>query len=92
MKEYELAASYLVQATRTGLSGNWQHYLHFYLGIAYAHLERYEESKREFLACEDQTAERPFSLIDIYKWLSYVCRRLGDTSESKKYAALQRTM
>ncbi len=88
LKEYSAARDHLLQAMTIGLTKKWEGAAHFYLGIAYFHSDMIQESKREFQKCEELATLHPLPIADVYSWLSSISRRLGDLSESKRYAML----
>lgn len=83
IKDRDAAKRYLVQASQSGLSEEWAPEVHFHLGLTYANLERLEDSKREFLICE-QLCPDPV----VYAWLARICELLGQDSEAVQYARL----
>jgi hypothetical protein len=90
LKDYEPARDCLLEAIALGLTTEWKGQAHFYLGIAYYYSETAQEAKREFLLCEQLASVYDLPIIDIYGWLSAIAKRLGETSESERYARLGR--
>lgn len=90
LREWELAKTYLLSASAIGLTKEREKTFHFYLGIAYFYLEAFAEAKREFEICEERMSEYQLPALDVYSWLSSVCRRLGAASEAERYARLAR--
>ncbi len=88
LKEYSAARDHLLQAIAIGLTKKWEGASHFYLGIAYFHSDMLQEAKREFQKCEELAALHPLPIADVYSWLSASARRLGELSESQRYAML----
>jgi hypothetical protein len=46
------------------------------------------EAKREFLQCEKLAMVYQLPVVDVYAWLSTVFKRLGEASESERYAKM----
>jgi tetratricopeptide (TPR) repeat protein len=90
MKEYEIARKFLLQAIELGNLHDWEGLAHYDLAKTYACLRLLQESKREFELCAERAAEFQLSLQDVYKWLTRVCRGLGEKSEAENYARLAR--
>jgi len=90
LKLYELAREYLLQAIELGLTTEWKGTAHFYLGIAYFYTDMVREAKREFLLCEQLATIYQLPIVDIFGWLSSICKRLGETSEAECYARMGR--
>jgi len=88
LRNYQGAADEFQQAITTGLSESWKQSIHFYLGITYSQMGLLKDALKEFLTCEKLIAKRQIQSIQVYKWLSYVHRKLGNESESARYAAL----
>jgi len=88
LKDYELARDLLLQAMTLGLTKEWEGVAHFYLGIAYFYTDMVRESKREFLLCEQLAATLQLPIVDIYGWLSSICKGLGEASESERFARM----
>jgi tetratricopeptide (TPR) repeat protein len=90
LKDYERAKDYFLQALEIGLTKEWEGHVHFYLALSYAHLNLFREAKREFQLCEVRAAEYQLQIQNVYKWLSWVCKGLGERAEAEKYARLSR--
>lgn len=88
LREFELAKDRFLQASAIGLTKEWEGKAHFYLGIAYFYADSPVEAKREFKLCEEHATEYQLPILDVYEWLSSICRRLGETSESEHYMQL----
>jgi len=90
LNNYEDARDCFLQACKIGLTNDWEGQVHFLLGIAYAHLNLLRESKLELQLCEERAAEYRLPRGKIYRWLSAVCKRLGETAQAEHYARLAR--
>jgi tetratricopeptide (TPR) repeat protein len=90
MNDYETARKYLLQAIERGDLQEWEGMAHYDLAKTYASLHLLQESKREFQLCAERAAKYNLPLEDVYRWLSRVCRGLGEKSESEQYARLSR--
>lgn len=90
LKNYESARDCFIEARRVGLTKEWEGQVHFYLGMSYAYLKLFREAKREFQVCEERIAECGFPAEKIYGWLSWVCKGLGEVTESEGYARMAR--
>lgn len=88
LKDYELARDRFLEAIAVGLTKEWEGNAHFYLGMAYFYTDMVREAKREFLLCEQLAKLHNLPIVDIYAWLSVICKRLGETSESQRYARI----
>jgi hypothetical protein len=88
LKDYELARDLFLQAMTLGLTKEWEGVGNFYLGIAYFYTDMVRESKREFLLCEQLAATLQLPIVDIYGWLSSICKGLGEASESERFARM----
>jgi tetratricopeptide (TPR) repeat protein len=88
LKDYEAARDCFLEAVALGLTKEWEGRAHFNLGIAYFYTDMVSEAKREFLLCEQLSAVHQLSTVDIYAWLSIICTRLGEISDSKRYAKI----
>jgi tetratricopeptide (TPR) repeat protein len=89
-EEYESARDCLVQAICIGLTRESEGQAHLYLGIACARLGLFQDAKKEFLLCEERTAEYGLEIGKVYGWLSWICKGLGERSESERYSKLAR--
>jgi tetratricopeptide (TPR) repeat protein len=90
LRDWESAKKYFLQASAIGVTKEREKTFHFYLGIAYFYTEALIEAKREFEICEGRASEYELPTFDVHAWLSSVCKRLGETSESERYARLAR--
>jgi tetratricopeptide (TPR) repeat protein len=90
LKNFEPARRCLEQAIQLGQLNNWEGQAHYDLALTYACLHLLQESKRELELCAERAAEYNLSLEDVYRWLSRVCKGLGEKSESEHYARLAR--
>jgi tetratricopeptide (TPR) repeat protein len=90
LEEFDAARDYLLQAIERGPSGDWKWKTHYYLGITYNGLGMLKDAKREFQNCEQLATTVSVSLLDVYGWLRFVCKALGESSESGRYAALSK--
>jgi tetratricopeptide (TPR) repeat protein len=90
LREWELARGYFLQAGALGVTKEREKTFHFYLGIAYFYTEALKEARQEFEMCEKHASEYQVPSLDLYAWLSSVCKRLGETAESERYARLAR--
>ncbi len=88
LKEYEHSRDQFLEAVALGLTREWGGKAHFYLGIAYFYTDMVGEAKREFLLCEQLAAIHQLPIVDIYGWLSSICKRLGEASESERFARM----
>ncbi len=88
IQEYNLAKDHFLQAIAIGLTKRWEGEAHFYLGIAYSYSNLLQEAKREFQTCEELATRHPLPIMDVYAWLSSICKRLGETSEAERYSRL----
>jgi tetratricopeptide (TPR) repeat protein len=89
-EEYESARDSLEQAICIGLTNESEGQAHLYLGIACARLGRFREAKKEFQLCEEKAVEYGLEISKVYGWLSWVCKGLGERSESERYSRLAR--
>ena len=90
MNDYERARKYILQAIDRGNLREWEGLAHYDLGKTYACLHLLQDSKREFKLCAERAVEYNLPLTDVYRWLSRVCKGLGEKSESEHYAQLAR--
>jgi len=88
LKDYENSRDQFLGAIALGLTREWEGMAHFYLGIAYFYTDMIREAKREFLLCERLAAIHQLPIVDVYGWLSSICKRLGEASESQRYARM----
>jgi tetratricopeptide (TPR) repeat protein len=88
-KDWSTARDHFINAIREGLD-SYASSVHFYLGIAYYYCGMLRESKREFLICEQQSPSNDVPLLDVYVWLSSICKLLEQPAESDQYARLSR--
>lgn len=86
-KDFARARDHFLDAMTAGLE-KYADSIHFYLGIAYYYSEMPREAKREFLECEEQALTNGVPLLDVYVWLSSICKLLGEAAESDRYARL----
>lgn len=86
--EWVLAKECLGQALASGLTKEYERQSHFFFGMACFYTDDLIEAKREFEICEERVAEFDLSIVDVYRWLSSVSGRLGETAESERYARL----
>jgi tetratricopeptide (TPR) repeat protein len=85
---YEEAIELLVKSLELGLTIDWEGQAHCQLGIAYVHLSRLDEAKKELQFCEENAAKYQLPLSVVYGWLYRVCRGLGQTEEAEHYHRL----
>jgi len=90
LHENKLAKDHFLQARAIGLTRQWEGKLNFYLGMAYFYEDMFREAKQEFQKCEELAALHQLPITDIYAWLSSISKRLGERSESERYARLAR--
>jgi tetratricopeptide (TPR) repeat protein len=90
LENYEKARDYFEQAAAIGISKEWEGQSHYYLGVSYAQLHLLRSAKREFKLCEQHSVAYNVSLPNIYGWLSWICKGLGEKAESERYARLAR--
>ena len=90
LRDFHSAKDVLEQACNIGLAKRWEGAVHFHLAIAYAYLEMLKESKRELKICEERAAEFNAPIGAVYGWLSRVCKRLGEKTESEYYKRMTR--
>lgn len=88
LKNYQLARDSFLQACELGLTRGLEGHVHFNLAVADARLNLLREAKSEFLLCEERAAEYELQTQVIYRWLSWVCKGLGENSESEQYRRL----
>jgi len=88
LKCYELAKDFLLQARELGPTQGLEGHVHFYLAVAYARLNLLPAAKSEFRLCEERAAEYQLQIQQVYSWLSWVCKGLGETRESERYRML----
>jgi tetratricopeptide (TPR) repeat protein len=88
LKNYNLARDYFLEAITLGLTREWLGRAHFHLGVAYFYTDMLPEAKREFLQCEKLAMAHQLPVVDIYAWLSIIFKRLGEISESERYAKM----
>lgn len=88
LKDYEHSTDQFLEAIALGLTKEWEGKAHFYLGMAYFYTDMVREAKREFLLCEQLATIHQLPIVDVYGWLSSICKRLGETSESERYARM----
>jgi tetratricopeptide (TPR) repeat protein len=91
IKDYANARGCFEKAIRLGLMKEWESRVHFYLGCSYAYLRLLREAKREFQVCEHQPQDDySIPLVEVYGWLSSICKHLGEQAKSEYYARLAR--
>jgi tetratricopeptide (TPR) repeat protein len=90
MNDYETARKYLLQALELGDLDDWEGMAHYDLAKTYARLHLLQESKREFELCAERAAKYNLPLEDVHRWLSRICKGLGEKSEAEHYARLAR--
>jgi tetratricopeptide (TPR) repeat protein len=90
LSEYEQARDCFMQVIEIGVTKAWEGKVHFYLGLACAQLHLLREAKHEFQLCEHHAAEYNVAIANVYGWLSWVCKGLGERTESERYARLAR--
>ena len=90
LREWDLAKNYFLQARTIGVTKEREKTFHFFLGIAYFYTEALPEAKREFEICEEHASEYKLPTLDVYSWLSTISKRLGQLTESERYAQLAR--
>jgi tetratricopeptide (TPR) repeat protein len=88
LKDYEHARDQFLEAIALGLTKEWEGKAHFYLSIAYFYTDMVREAKREFQRCEQLATVHQLPILDVYAWLSVTCKRLGESSESERYARI----
>ena len=88
LKDYALSRDYFLESIALGLTREWEGKTHFYLGMAYYYTDMVQEAKREFLQCEQLATVHQLPIVDIYGWLSTICKRIGETSESERYSRM----
>jgi len=89
-EEYESARDCFIQAFHIGIRNESEGQAHLYLGIACARLGVFQEAKKEFQLCEEKALEYGLEIGKVYSWLSWVCKGLGERSESERYSRLAR--
>jgi tetratricopeptide (TPR) repeat protein len=90
-RDYANARDNFEKAIQLGLMKEWEGTVHFYLGCSYAYLRLLKEAKREFQVCEHQVQDDySMPLVEVYGWLSSICKHLGEQAESEHYARLAR--
>ena len=88
LKDYENSRDQFLGAIALGLTREWEGKAHFYLGIDYFYTDMVREAKREFLLCEQLAAIHQLPIVNVYGWLSSICKRLGEASESQRYSRM----
>jgi tetratricopeptide (TPR) repeat protein len=88
MKNYKSARDKFIEAIGLGLGNEWKGRAHFYLGVAYSYTDQVDEAKQQFQIAEQLAVSHQLPILDIYAWLSSTCKRLGENSESARYATL----
>jgi tetratricopeptide (TPR) repeat protein len=86
--DWGFAKECLGQALKYGLTKEYERQSHFFFGMACFYADDLIEAKREFEICEERIAEFDLSIVDVYRWLSVVSGRLGETAEAERYARL----
>ncbi|SRR6266478_4571329 len=92
MREYQAAKDHFLQASSAGLSAAWTTNIHFYLGIAYAYLDEFQASMQEFKICEEHPINLDVPATKVYRWLSYVYKRIGNAAQAERYASLAKAV
>jgi tetratricopeptide (TPR) repeat protein len=86
--DYEAAKRYYESAREMGIPKGWEARCHYYLGIAYAKLDLFHEAKQELRICESNLAEYGLRHKDLYQWLAFVSKRLGESDKAQEYKRL----
>lgn len=90
LENLDTAKTHLDQADDRALSGDWKWRIHYYRGIVNYHSGELGVSKKEFKVCEELAAAYSVPILDVYGWLAAVCKALGETTESSRYATLRK--
>jgi tetratricopeptide (TPR) repeat protein len=90
LKNYHAARDCFLQACKIGLSKGLEGHVHLNLAVACAHLNLFPDAKREFQICEERAADYHLQIHQVYGWLSWFCKGLGEKAESERYARLAR--
>jgi len=91
IEDYESARRHYESAQEMGMPKEWESRSRYYLGIAYAKLDLFHKAKQEFEFCESKLAGYDLPLRDLYKWLAFVSKRLGETDKVREYTRLSLT-
>lgn len=90
VKRFEAARKYLELAIQRGNLGQQEGTVHFDLALTYACLHFLQDSKNQLELCVERAVEYRLPLEKLHRWLSRVCKGLGQESESERYARLAR--
>lgn len=86
---YELAVEKLTQSrTGFGLSNDMEGQVRFFLGVSYAHLRELHKASLEFEKCAEAIGKHRIPAADIYNWLSWVCKSLGNKKKAEEYSRM----
>lgn len=91
LDEFDGAKKYISEALSKGVSGAWQFQSHTHLGAIYFREGAYAKAKLEY-----EHAEALTSVVGatsevknkLYKWLSLICKELGEGEEAERYKGL----
>jgi tetratricopeptide (TPR) repeat protein len=82
------AKRYLLEAVDHAADERRQTWAHFYLGIAYWQAGGFAQALQQFHRIEDGADEAGIGRDKIYRWLSAVYRKLGQSREAERYEKL----
>jgi tetratricopeptide (TPR) repeat protein len=89
LKDYGRAEGSFSSACELGLPKLWENKVHFYRGIALAHLKEFRDSKQQFMfAAKLSTNGGTIPCRSIYEWLAWVCKALGEKTEAEEYSRM----
>jgi tetratricopeptide (TPR) repeat protein len=89
---YEISLQYFDDACRAGLSARWERLIHYYMGVANAHIGRFREAKAEFKICERNLDKFQLPPNKVYGWLARMSRELDQEEEYEHYMMLAHPM
>lgn len=90
VEEPNQAKECFLEAQKIGVASDWEAQFHYNLGIVYYRLGSLDDSKREFLLCEQKATQDKPLLNSVYEWLSKVYSHIGDGAKAREYAGLAR--
>jgi tetratricopeptide (TPR) repeat protein len=87
---YSSAADQFQPASEIGVSDDWAPTFHYYFAYALYKLKKHAAAKRELLLCCQATGGGP-PRNDVYRMLSTVCYKLGESREARLYERLAKS-
>src|SRR6266478_406264 len=59
---------------------------------AFAYLDEFQASMQEFKICEEHPINLDVPATKVYRWLSYVYKRIGNAAQAERYASLAKAV